>query len=95
MSIQDGVAAGQSVPHVHVHILPRRTTDFEGVNDRVYSALEEAEQGLADDLVNKHSHQILGSTARWAPPRDEDRKSRGEEEMAEEAGWLSNFFHDA
>lgn len=24
IAVQDGVAAGQSVPHVHVHILPRK-----------------------------------------------------------------------
>mmetsp|Transcript_56032 Transcript_56032/g.137418 ORF Transcript_56032/g.137418 Transcript_56032/m.137418 type:complete len:223 (+) Transcript_56032:88-756(+) len=38
-AIQDGAAAGQSVPHVHVHILPRRRDDFER-NDDVYEELE-------------------------------------------------------
>ena len=28
-AIQDGAAAGQSVPHVHIHVLPRRAGDFE------------------------------------------------------------------
>ncbi|XP_011405744.1 PREDICTED: bis(5'-adenosyl)-triphosphatase-like isoform X1 [Amphimedon queenslandica] len=39
IAIQDGPEAGQTVPHVHVHILPRRTGDFKQ-NDEVYEALE-------------------------------------------------------
>ena len=38
---QDGETAGQSVPHVHVHCLPRRTGDFKR-NDDVYDALDAA-----------------------------------------------------
>ncbi|KAF6001890.1 hypothetical protein F1559_000951 [Cyanidiococcus yangmingshanensis] len=37
--IQDGVAAGQTVEHVHVHIVPRVPGDFVP-NDAVYSELE-------------------------------------------------------
>lgn len=36
VSIQDGVEAGQSVPHVHVHILPRNKNDIEN-NDLIYA----------------------------------------------------------
>lgn len=39
ISIQDGAAAGQTVPHVHVHVLPRRPGDFIP-NDKVYEELE-------------------------------------------------------
>ncbi|KAG0150409.1 hypothetical protein CROQUDRAFT_29490, partial [Cronartium quercuum f. sp. fusiforme G11] len=34
ISIQDGPFAGQSVPHLHVHILPRHPQDFTP-NDKV------------------------------------------------------------
>lgn len=37
-AIQDGADAGQSVPHVHIHILPRRKGDFLS-NDQVYDEL--------------------------------------------------------
>lgn len=43
MAIQDGPAAGQTVAHVHVHILPRRSGDFEK-NDEVYDALDREER---------------------------------------------------
>lgn len=36
---QDGKDAGQTVPHVHVHVLPRSPTDFK-TNDDVYEALD-------------------------------------------------------
>ncbi|MBN3326094.1 FHIT triphosphatase, partial [Atractosteus spatula] len=35
ISIQDGPEAGQTVKHVHVHVLPRKAGDFEK-NDNVY-----------------------------------------------------------
>jgi diadenosine tetraphosphate (Ap4A) HIT family hydrolase len=35
----DGKAAGQSVEHVHLHILPRRVGDFKW-NDEVYFQIE-------------------------------------------------------
>lgn len=39
IAVQDGRDAGQTVPHVHVHILPRKPADFAR-NDDVYDALE-------------------------------------------------------
>ena len=44
-TIQDGAQAGQTVPHVHVHVLPRTEGDFVP-NDKVYDALDESEAGL-------------------------------------------------
>ncbi|XP_073389450.1 bifunctional bis(5'-adenosyl)-triphosphatase/adenylylsulfatase FHIT isoform X2 [Physcomitrium patens] len=48
-AIQDGAQAGQTVSHVHVHILPRRVGDFEN-NDEVYDVLDEKEKQLAEKL---------------------------------------------
>ncbi len=39
IAVQDGATAGQTVPHVHVHILPRRARDFAN-NDDVYTELD-------------------------------------------------------
>ncbi|VDM17499.1 unnamed protein product [Hydatigera taeniaeformis] len=39
ISIQDGKDAGQTVPHVHIHVLPRKPGDF-AKNDDIYDALQ-------------------------------------------------------
>jgi len=38
---QDGPQAGQTVPHVHIHIIPRKAGDFEK-NDEIYDAVDTA-----------------------------------------------------
>jgi len=39
ISIQNGALAGQTIPHIHVHILPRRPHDFAN-NDDIYTELQ-------------------------------------------------------
>jgi bis(5'-adenosyl)-triphosphatase len=74
VAVQDGRAAGQSVPHVHVHILPRVDGDFER-NDDVYDELQAwaPRQRLS---CNKPTLDV---------PEDDDRKDRTSEQMAAEA----------
>uniref|UniRef100_A0A2C9WI72 HIT domain-containing protein n=1 Tax=Manihot esculenta TaxID=3983 RepID=A0A2C9WI72_MANES len=48
-TIQDGPQAGQTVPHVHIHILPRKSGDFEN-NDEIYDAIDVKEKELKQKL---------------------------------------------
>ncbi|KAH9855442.1 HIT-like protein [Lenzites betulinus] len=85
IACQDGKASGQTVPHVHFHLLPRKLQgDFFARNDDVYPALEVSEGGLPDAL--HQVHQPLQVDA------DEDRKPRTLEDMEKEASWLKAFF---
>jgi bis(5'-adenosyl)-triphosphatase len=97
--LQDGAAAGQSVPHVHVHIIPRTAADFGGNNDSVYSAVERHEAYLGslhavtdgnDATLNGHG-AARHHTGFRAPP-DEERIPRTDEEMEKEALWLAGLF---
>ena len=44
ISVQDGAEAGQTVEHVHVHILPRHMGDFSN-NDDIYEKLQTHDKG--------------------------------------------------
>ncbi|GAA5850906.1 hypothetical protein JCM8547_009128 [Rhodosporidiobolus lusitaniae] len=59
IALQDGPLAGQSVPHVHVHIIPRRAKDFEPI-DEMYSHLD------ALDLSSAHSSFASSFTSSFA-----------------------------
>jgi len=90
IACQDGKAAGQSIPHVHFHILPRRLRgdQFEKSNDEIYPALEENEKMLP---INFGVAQI-GNVERHKVDADDHRAPRSFEEMENEADWLKGFF---
>ncbi|XP_071370044.1 bis(5'-adenosyl)-triphosphatase-like, partial [Centroberyx affinis] len=45
IAMQDGPEAGQTVKHVHVHVLPRKAGDFER-NDSVYDEVRRGVFGM-------------------------------------------------
>lgn len=90
-TVQDGAAAGQSVPHLHVHILPRKCVDFDGKNDQVYPALEANEDDLSQGLrAQKQTSE--GRQRAEIKVDDARREARSMEDMEKEATWLSELF---
>ncbi|KAJ1552536.1 hypothetical protein HK405_010968, partial [Cladochytrium tenue] len=80
-----GPDAGQTVPHVHIHIIPRRAGDF-AVNDQVYEDLDRKEAELAKAMSAPPAIKAA------VPDSEDDRKPRTEVEMAEEAARLRRLF---
>lgn len=89
VAIQDGIDAGQSVPHVHTHIIPRRRADLDhrGGTDAIYEMMDGSEGNIAKQLWER-----MEERQRTKFPRvdNEERKPRSEEEMMEEARMLAH-----
>ena len=83
LAIQDGPLAGQTVPHVHVHVLPRKAGDF-AANDEVYDAIDDAAKHLPGAGGGGGAGEKLDL--------DAARKVRTPEEMAAEAAALRELF---
>jgi len=65
--------SGQTIKHVHLHILPRKSGDFQR-NDDIY------------DMLEKHSSQTSRDSSRPSQVIvDDDRKPRSLDEMVREA----------
>jgi len=88
IAIQDGEDAGQSVPHVHAHVIPRRSEDLRerGGQDAVYDILSGEEGDVGRHLKEHLDRRRAGKLVVDA---DEERKGRSMEEMTKEAEWLA------
>jgi bis(5'-adenosyl)-triphosphatase len=96
IAIQDGVDAGQSVPHVHAHIIPRKRDDLaeKGGTDAIYGMMESEDADLSKQLADKEraarAHLSGDEKKGRFPAVDNDsRKPRSDEEMQKEAEWLA------
>ena len=83
IAIQDGVAAGQSVEHVHVHIIPRIEGDEKG--DGIYDELAGEEGNVGGLLWDEAVGQRPVPRGRFPKIEDEKRVPRSKEVMKEEA----------
>jgi bis(5'-adenosyl)-triphosphatase len=82
VGVQDGAAAGQTVPHVHVHIIPRVEGDLEE-SDQIYVKMNGEEGNVGGALWDvKERPKARGA---FEAVDDEDRRPRDEDDMVEEA----------
>ncbi|KAL9104957.1 MAG: hypothetical protein Q9163_000129 [Psora crenata] len=87
IAIQDGADAGQSVPHVHTHVIPRKRADLDhkGGSDAIYSMIDGEEGDIGNHLKERSSGR-----PQFPSVENESRKPRTEAEMAKEARVLAN-----
>jgi bis(5'-adenosyl)-triphosphatase len=85
VAMQDGVSAGQTVPHVHVHIIPRPKDSPQG--DQIYDRMDSEEGNVGGALWDRSRPVNQG---KYAKPEESERKNRTEEEMVKEA----NFYRE-
>lgn len=83
IAIQDGPEAGQSVPHLHTHLIPRYRLDNYG--DTIYGKLEaqDPEKDLSD--FHKRKELFRSKDESELAVSDDLRFERTEEVMHEEA----------
>ena len=86
VAVQDGPDAGQSVPHVHTHIIPRRNADLNnrGGGDAIYQMLEGEEGDVGKQMRRRDS-----ARPKFPAVDNDGREPRSEEEMLKEAEWLA------
>ena len=98
-ALQDGPQAGQTVPHVHVHVLPRVAGDFAD-NDDIYREVEASGEREGE----RHGEEREdGGDARKESPKQEGRRfdpdaervARSAAEMATEAAELRTLFQSS
>ncbi|KAF9531982.1 diadenosine 5',5'''-P1,P4-tetraphosphate asymmetrical hydrolase [Crepidotus variabilis] len=87
VALQDGVAAGQTVPHVHFHIIPRKNEGdpFKDRNDMIYPEIERNERAIESRLNQGEPKTIQVDPSAGMKPRTQ-------EDMEKEATWLRSFF---
>ncbi|KAI4152851.1 MAG: hypothetical protein LQ340_002678 [Diploschistes diacapsis] len=87
IAMQDGADAGQSVPHVHAHIIPRKAQDLEerGGGDAIYAMLEGEEGDVGKHLKERNEETKSAGRSKFPKVDEAGRKSRSDEEMAAEA----------
>ncbi|KAH3679829.1 hypothetical protein WICPIJ_008491 [Wickerhamomyces pijperi] len=89
IAIQDGPEAGQSVPHLHTHVIPRYA-DPNNIGDRVYRELEK--QNFDDGLEGNYDwwerRKQFREGGGFVVRPDGERVERSDEILKQEADWL-------
>jgi len=95
ITVQDGAAAGQTVAHVHVHLLPRHALDIAN-NDDVYEYIEESSMGAprvdGTGSPETHSLPVDGHSRKRSTLPDSLRLPRDSVTMTNEATRFRELF---
>jgi len=82
IAVKDGSAAGSPIPHLHVHVVPRRRHDFEE-NDKVHVAIDD--WAPPTRMSAAEAQRARAQQTSLEVPPDNLRRDRTLEDMAAEA----------
>ncbi|KAK6354894.1 hypothetical protein TWF696_004024 [Orbilia brochopaga] len=88
IALQDGGSAGQSVPHVHTHIIPRKLDDFPSIDD-VYAKLEGSEGNVGEFMEMQRQRKIVEGQKKEMIVESLMRPPRSMEDMEAETRMLA------
>ncbi|KAG6003065.1 hypothetical protein E4U21_002418 [Claviceps maximensis] len=102
VAVQDGPESGQTVPHVHVHVIPRKAKDVGENPDAIYTKMA-GEEGNVGGALWDRDHEckcpqeaccrpVAGGA--MAPIEDADRVARTAEDMQREAELYREVLRD-
>lgn len=83
IAIQDGPEAGQTVPHLHTHIIPRYRAN--NIGDKIYNKLDEWEFQSWDERRAEYLNRGGREGRKQLAKPDDQRFARSPEEMKQEA----------
>lgn len=64
VTVQDGEFAGQTVKHLHCHIMPRRKGDFK-FNDEIYVRLAKHDQQEQDPATRRSNEEMAAEALEY------------------------------
>ncbi|KAK4194772.1 HIT-like domain-containing protein, partial [Triangularia verruculosa] len=97
IAVQDGAEAGQTVPHVHVHVIPRIrgvTQKGDGVGDELYERMAAEEGNVGGALWDREMAKRPVGQGRFDRIEDKERMARGLGDMEAEAGLYKQILEE-
>ncbi|TWU76469.1 hypothetical protein ED733_007213 [Metarhizium rileyi] len=92
VAVQDGPDSGQTVPHLHVHVIPRKKGDVGDSPDAIYVKMATEDGNIGGALWDRERRPA--PAGRMPKIEDADRNPRTREQMEAEAEEYKLILHE-